>query len=148
MSAVGGCGELHRSQVTLSDMQPEEDRRREAILFDLDGVIALSEVQKSEAHIETVLELTGTPSQKLTELYTDVIGLSYEETRDRFLECGDIVATPEVKKAYRELYRSIYRTKLQEAICLADNFALSVDYVLSFNPRRVFNLSVSFIPSD
>jgi hypothetical protein len=38
--------------------------------------------------------------------------------------------------------------ELQEAIRLADNFALSVDYVLTSNPRRVFNLSVSFIPSD
>ena len=98
----------------MSDIEQDNDRRREAILFDLDGVIALSEVQKSEAHVETVLELNGTPSQKLIKLYADVIGLSYEETRDRFLECGDLVATPEVKKAYRELYRSIYRTKLQD----------------------------------
>jgi len=98
----------------MSDIEQNNDRRREAILFDLDGVIALSEVQKSEAHVETVLELKGTPSQSLIELYADVIGLSYEETRDRFLECGDLVATPEVKKAYRELYRSIYRTKLQD----------------------------------
>jgi beta-phosphoglucomutase-like phosphatase (HAD superfamily) len=105
--------------VTISDMQPGEDRPQEAILFDLDGVIASSEVQKSQAHIETVIELNGTPSQKLNELYTDVTGLSYEETRDRFLECGNIVGTPEAKKADRELYRSIYRTKLQEAIRLA-----------------------------
>jgi HAD superfamily hydrolase (TIGR01509 family) len=95
-------------------MQPGENRRREAILFDLDGVIALSEVQKSQAHIETVIELNGTPSQKLNELYADVIGLSYEEIRDRFLECGHVVATPELKRTYRELYRSIYRSKLQE----------------------------------
>lgn len=95
----------------MSDIEQNNDRRRrEAILFDLDGVIALSEVQKSEAHVETVLELNGTPSQSLIELYADVIGLSYEETRDRFLECGNIVATLEVKKAYRELYRSIYHT--------------------------------------
>ena len=95
-------------------MQPEEDRRREAILFDLDGVIASSEVQKSEAHVETVLNLNGTPSQKLIELYADVMGLSYEETRDRFLECGNVVATPEIRGTYREHYRSIYRSKLQE----------------------------------
>jgi HAD superfamily hydrolase (TIGR01509 family) len=98
----------------MSDIEQNNDRRREAILFDLDGVIASSEVQKSEAHVETVLELNGTPSQSLITLYADVIGLSYEETRDRFLECGNIAGTPEVKKAYRELYRSIYRTKLQE----------------------------------
>jgi HAD superfamily hydrolase (TIGR01509 family) len=87
--------------------------RREAVLFDLDGVIASSEIQKSETHIETVLKLRGTPSQRLTELYVDVIGLSYEETRDRFLECGHIVATPEIMESYRSIYSSVYRSKLE-----------------------------------
>jgi len=42
----------------MSDIEQNNDRRREeVILFDLDGVIALSEVQKSEAHVETVGEL-------------------------------------------------------------------------------------------
>ena len=92
-------------------MQPEEERRwREAILFDLDGVIASSEVQKSETHVETILELNGTPSRKLTELYADVIGLSYKETRDRFLECGNIVGTLGAKKTYRELYPPTQKT--------------------------------------
>jgi sugar-phosphatase len=95
-------------------MHPGEARRREAILFDLDGVVASTEAQKSQAHIETVIELNGTPSQKLNELYADVIGLSYEETRDRFLECGHVVVTPELRKTYCELYRSIYRNKIQE----------------------------------
>jgi len=96
-------------------MQPPENRlRREAVLFDLDGVIVSSEVQKSEAHVETVVQLGGTPSQKLTELYIDVIGLSYEETRDRFLVCGNIVPTPEIKEAYRGIYRTIYHSKLED----------------------------------
>ena len=89
-------------------------QRREAVLFDLDGVIASSEETKSEAHVQTVLTLSGTPSQKLKELFWEIIGLSYEETRDRFLECGNIVATPEIKEAYRSLYSSIYRSKLQD----------------------------------
>ncbi len=76
-------------------------QRREAVLFDLDGVIASSEATKSGAHVQTVLELGGTPSQKLKELFGEIIGLSYEETRDRYLECGNIVATPEIKEAYR-----------------------------------------------
>jgi sugar-phosphatase len=88
--------------------------RREAVLFDLDGVIVSSEVQKSEAHVETVVQLGGTPSKKLTELYIDVIGLSYEETRDRFLVCGNIVPTPEIKEAYRGIYRTIYHSKLED----------------------------------
>ena len=87
--------------------------RRETVLFDLDGVIASSEIQKSETHIETVLKLNGTPSQRLTELYVDVIGLSYEETRDRFLECGQIIATPETLESYRSIYGSVYRSKLE-----------------------------------
>jgi putative hydrolase of the HAD superfamily len=89
-------------------------QRHEAVLFDLDGVIASSEATKSEAHVQTALKLGGTPSQKLKELFGEIIGLSYEETRDRFLECGNIVATPEIKEAYRSLYSSIYRSKLQE----------------------------------
>lgn len=96
-------------------MQPPENRlRREAVLFDLDGVIVSSEVQKSETHVETVVQLGGTPSKKLTELYIDVIGLSYEETRDRFLVCGNIVPTPEIKEAYRGIYRTIYHSKLED----------------------------------
>ena len=89
-------------------------QRREAVLFDLDGVIASSESTKSEAHVQTVLKLGGTPSQKLKELFAEIIGLSYEETRDRYLECGKIAATPEIREAYRSLYSSIYRSKLQE----------------------------------
>ena len=102
------------------ETNPEHKRplRREAILFDLDGVIASSEIQKSETHIETVLRLGGAPSRSLTELYVDVIGLSYEETRDRFLECGQIVAAPEILASYRSIYSSLYRGKL-EAVDLA-----------------------------
>jgi HAD superfamily hydrolase (TIGR01509 family) len=88
-------------------------RRREAVLFDLDGVIVSSEIQKSEAHIETVLMLRGASSQRLMELYADVIGLSYEETRDRFLECGHVVATPAIVESYRTIYNSLYRSKLE-----------------------------------
>ena len=97
------------------EANPEHKQRirREAVLFDLDGVIASSEIQKSETHIDTVLKLKGTPSQRLTELYVDVIGLSYEDTRDRFLECGQVVATPEILESYRSIYRSIYRSKLE-----------------------------------
>lgn len=94
--------------------QPENRLRREAVLFDLDGVIVSSEVQKSEAHVETVVQLGGTPSKKLTGLYIDVIGLSYEETRDKFLACGKIVPTPEIKEAYRGIYRTIYRSKIED----------------------------------
>lgn len=99
----------------MSNMQQTKKQlRTEAILFDLDGVIVSSEVQKSEAHVETVIQLGGSPSKKLTELYIDVIGLSYEETRDRFLVCGNIVPTSEIKEAYRGIYRSIYRSKMEE----------------------------------
>lgn len=99
----------------MSDIsQKETQQRREAILFDLDGVIASSEVKKSEAHVQTVLKLGGTSSQRLKELFGEVIGLSYEETRDRFLECGNIFATPEIKEAYRGTYNSIYRSKLED----------------------------------
>ena len=94
--------------------QNKDQQRREAILFDLDGVIASSEVKKSEAHVETVLQLGGALSQRLNTLFGKVIGLSYEETRDRFLECGNIVATPIIKETYRRIYRSIYCNKVKE----------------------------------
>jgi len=92
--------------------------RREAVLFDLDGVIVSSEIQKSESHIETIVKLGGIRSQRLSDLYVDVIGLSYEETRDRFLESGYVVATSEILVAYRRIYSSVYRGKL-EAVNLA-----------------------------
>lgn len=102
-------------ELEMSHMQHHEHRpRREAVLFDLDGVIVSSEVQKSETHVETVVQLGGTPSKKLTKLYIDVIGLSYEETRDRFLACGNIVPTPEIKEAYRGIYRTIYHSKIED----------------------------------
>ena len=94
--------------------QKGDRRRSEAILFDLDGVIASSEVKKSEAHVETVLQLGGTFSRKLSTLFGNVIGLSYEETRDRFLECANIAATPEIKEAYSGLYRSLYCNKVAD----------------------------------
>ncbi len=94
-------------------MKELKSRRRETVLFDLDGVIISSEEQKSEAHIQTVLKLGGRRSQKLSELYVDVIGLSYEETRDRFLECGGIPATPDIQASYRGIYGSIYHELLQ-----------------------------------
>jgi sugar-phosphatase len=95
-------------------LDPENRLRREAVLFDLDGVIVSSEAQKSETHVETVVQLGGTPSTKLTELYIDIIGLSYEETRDRFLACGNIVRTLEIEEAYRGIYRKVYRSKLED----------------------------------
>ncbi len=94
--------------------EPKNHRRGKAVLFDLDGVIVSSEVQKSEAHVETVLKLGGIRSDKLLGLYADVIGLSYEETRDRFLEAGDISGSPEIEASYRILYSTIYRRKLQD----------------------------------
>jgi putative hydrolase of the HAD superfamily len=100
---------------TVNDIDQKKIRqRREAVLFDLDGVIAASEATKSEAHVQTVLKLGGTPSQKLKGLFAEIIGLSYEETRDRYLEFGKIAATIETREAYRSLYSSIYRGKLQE----------------------------------
>jgi putative hydrolase of the HAD superfamily len=88
-------------------------QRSKAILFDLDGVIAATEAQKSETHVETVLRLGGARSQKLIDLYVDVIGLSYEETRDRYLECANLSATAKIKEEHRRHYQSVYRSKIE-----------------------------------
>ena len=115
--------------------QPENQLRREAVIFDMDGVIVSSETQKSEAHVETVIQLGGTASKKLTELYIHVIGLSYEETRNRFLECGNIVQTSEIKEAYRDIYRTIYHHKIEE-VKLAPG-ALQLLTILSSRRYRI-----------
>jgi HAD superfamily hydrolase (TIGR01509 family) len=126
--------------------QPENRLRREAVLFDMDGVIISSEVQKSEAHVETVVQLGGTPSKELTELYVDIIGLSYEETRDRFLACGNIVETPEIEEAYRHIYRTIYRSKIegmklapgaQQLLHLLSSRGYRIGLVSSAHPEEV-----------
>jgi HAD superfamily hydrolase (TIGR01509 family) len=99
-------------------------RRRETVLFDQDGVIAASQIKKSEAHVETVLRMGGTNSEELTTLFADVIGLSYEKTRDRYLQCGMIAVGPEVNNTYRALYRSIYSVKIKEVELTAGALSL------------------------
>jgi len=89
-------------------------QRREAVLFDLDGVIASSEAISPKPMFKrssNSVELRHRNSRSYSGKF---IGLSYEETRDRYLECGKIAATTEIREAYRSLYSSIYRSKLQE----------------------------------
>jgi len=89
-------------------------KRREAVLFDLDGVLAPTERIKADAHIQTVKVLGGTVSEGLTRLYEKVIGVSHEATREAFLKSAGIVATPAMERDYTAIYRRIYAGLLNE----------------------------------
>ncbi len=86
----------------------------EAILFDMDGVIASSEIQKVEAHVQTVLDLGGTDSPALHTLYGEIIGHSFERTSNRFLDCAGLPSTPDFQQAYLERYSAIYRSMIDK----------------------------------
>lgn len=86
----------------------------EAVLFDLDGVIASSEIQKAAAHVQTVLDLGGTDSPALRALYGEIIGHSFETTRDRFLACAGLPSTSTLRQAYLEHYHILYQDMINK----------------------------------
>lgn len=101
----------------------ENPKKRAAVLFDLDGVTVSTEEKKSAAHIQTVQKLGGVATDKLEKLYEEIMGLSHGETRDRFLECAGIAATPNVKRLYTETYRKTYALLLDHLTQVAPGVA-------------------------
>ena len=84
---------------------------KKVVLFDLDGVIVLSESVKAEAHVKTVERLGGKAS---TDLYIKVLGQSHEAVRLAFLSAAQIEADPnEYTKMFRKIYHDLLDEKLE-----------------------------------
>lgn len=84
---------------------------RKAILFDMDGVIVLTENVKAEAHVKTIEQLGGNAS---ANTYIKVLGQSHEEVRSAFLEVAKIKADPgEYTKIFRKIYHELLDEKLE-----------------------------------
>lgn len=83
---------------------------RKAILFDMDGVIVLTENVKAEAHVKTIERMGGNAQ---ASLYITVLGHSHEEVRSAFLEAAQINADPD---EYTKIFRKIYHDLLDEKL--------------------------------
>ncbi len=97
--------------------KPNPSFQARGVLFDLDGVIALSEEIKSDTHVQTCLKMGGKPSPELNELYKDVIGTSSLAARRAFLRCAGLETTPEMLQSYQQIYRGIFRERLADIKC-------------------------------
>ncbi len=85
--------------------------QNKAILFDMDGVIVLTESIKAEAHAATISELGGSVS---VNLYRKMLGESHESIRTAFLEAAGVQVDPLVyTKIYRKIYHSLLDQKLK-----------------------------------
>jgi HAD superfamily hydrolase (TIGR01509 family) len=84
---------------------------KRAVLFDLDGVIALTEPLKAEAHASTIRQLGGSVP---AELYVKMIGQHHEAVRDAFIQASGIQVDPETySRIYRSTYGLLLDTKLE-----------------------------------
>lgn len=95
----------------------KRSQQNRCVLFDLDGVIARSEEIKSEIHVQTCLELGGTPSPELHGLYKEVMGTSSLEARRAFLRCACLEPSPEMIQSYQDVYRGIFSGRLDDIRC-------------------------------
>ncbi len=89
--------------------------KTKGVLFDLDGVLVLTEPLKAEAHGETVRRLGGSLSLFSSQLlYQEVMGQAHEVVMSAFLSAGGLRVDPEMyTRLYLEVYREALRTQLE-----------------------------------
>lgn len=81
-----------------------------AVLFDMDGVIALTEYIKAEAHVGTIQQLGGKAS---ANTYLEMIGQSHEKIRNAFIKASGIKVDP---TTYSKIFRKIYNKLITERL--------------------------------
>ena len=92
---------------------PEESNRKRAVLFDMDGVLVLTDQLKAEAHAETVKLLGGDVP---ASFYGRHMGKSHQAVRQAFLTQAGITADPdEYTRIYHETYQRLLSTRLEVA---------------------------------
>lgn len=84
-----------------------------AIIFDLDGVIVLTNHLKAKAHSSAVKYFGGHADEKLYQLY---LGFPHSLVREKFMQEGSLKTNPET---YTEKYREIYNSLLSDNIEIA-----------------------------
>ena len=82
-----------------------------AVLFDMDGVIALTEYIKARAHVATIEQLGGRASP---DLYLRMIGQSHAAIRSAYLKTSGVEADPAVySKTFRPIYNQLIADELE-----------------------------------
>jgi HAD superfamily hydrolase (TIGR01509 family) len=84
---------------------------RRAVLFDLDGVVALTEPLKAKAHLSTIDQLGGTA--QLSD-YVKVMGGSHEAVRKAMIRAGGARIDPQIYTSlFRQTYQQLMETELE-----------------------------------
>jgi len=83
---------------------------RPAVIFDLDGVLVITEALKAKAHEEAVESLGGSVERRF---YGSVMGGSHESVRAAFMQEGGLDVEPEnYSKRYSQIYERLLDTDL------------------------------------
>jgi HAD superfamily hydrolase (TIGR01509 family) len=88
-------------------------KKTRGVLFDLDGVLVLTEPLKAAAHVATVKELGGDAPPSL---YPELMGQSHDAVRRAFLAAAGLTAEP---MTYTQTFGKIYHHLIQTQLELA-----------------------------
>ncbi len=86
-------------------------KEAKAVLFDLDGVLVLTESLKASAHAATIKRFGGDVP---ISFYSGLMGQSHEVVRGAFIEASAINIDPDAyTQVFREIYRELLRSDLK-----------------------------------
>lgn len=86
---------------------------KRGVLFDLDGVLVLTEQLKAQAHAATITAFCGNVP---AEFYTRIMGQSHGKVREAFLNESGLEIDPEAySNKYTDLLRHLMLTQMQTA---------------------------------
>lgn len=83
---------------------------QKAVMFDMDGVLVLTEILKAKAHVAAVEALGGNASY---DLYIQMLGQSHENIRTAYMQAARIQADPDV---YTKIYRQTHHDLLEKEL--------------------------------
>jgi len=102
------------------------------IIFDMDGVLVLTNRLKAKAHGKTVSRFGGQAEQ---DLYNKVLGQPHSVVRSTFIRACSISVEPEI---YTNIYREIYRRLLQTQLTMTPGIFQFLSKLVKYG----FNLAV------
>lgn len=83
---------------------------QKAVLFDMDGVLVLTEMLKAKAHVAAVEALGGNAGY---DLYIQMLGQSHESIRAAYMQAARIQADPD---DYTKIYRQTHHDLLEKEL--------------------------------